>query len=138
MEEEDIDIDGEHVDEVVPHNRKLQVNNNWEERFHSHVDHRPHGPMSVGIDVSFPYSSNIYGIPEHTAPLNLPPSINNPKHHTAIKSYTEPYRLYNLDVFEYELDNTMALYGNIPFLVSHDLVSNQQQSLMALSAVSTL
>ena len=25
--------------------------------------------------------------------------------------YSEPYRLYNLDVFEYELDETMALYG---------------------------
>jgi alpha 1,3-glucosidase len=31
----------------------------------------------------------------------------------------DPYRLYNLDVFEYELDNPMALYGSIPFLVSH-------------------
>ena len=31
----------------------------------------------------------------------------------------DPYRLYNLDVFEYELNNNMALYGSIPFLVSH-------------------
>ena len=31
----------------------------------------------------------------------------------------EPYRLYNLDVFEYELDSRMALYGSIPFMVSH-------------------
>jgi alpha 1,3-glucosidase len=30
----------------------------------------------------------------------------------------EPYRMFNLDVFEYELDNPMALYGSIPFLVS--------------------
>ena len=28
----------------------------------------------------------------------------------------DPYRLYNLDVFEYELDNPMALYGSIPFM----------------------
>jgi alpha 1,3-glucosidase len=27
--------------------------------------------------------------------------------------------LYNLDVFEYELDNPMALYGSIPFMTSH-------------------
>jgi alpha 1,3-glucosidase len=32
--------------------------------------------------------------------------------------YPEPYRLYNLDVFEYELDETMALYGHIPLVVS--------------------
>jgi alpha-glucosidase (family GH31 glycosyl hydrolase) len=33
--------------------------------------------------------------------------------------YKEPYRLYNLDVFEYELNNGMALYGSIPFMMSH-------------------
>jgi alpha 1,3-glucosidase len=27
--------------------------------------------------------------------------------------------LYNLDVFEYELDNPMALYGSVPFMISH-------------------
>jgi alpha 1,3-glucosidase len=31
-------------------------------------------------------------------------------------AYGDPYRLYNLDVFEYELDNPMALYGAIPFV----------------------
>lgn len=29
----------------------------------------------------------------------------------------EPYRLYNLDVFQYELNTPMALYGSIPYLV---------------------
>lgn len=33
----------------------------------------------------------------------------------------DPYRLYNLDVFEYELDNPMALYGSIPFMVAHSV-----------------
>jgi alpha 1,3-glucosidase len=32
---------------------------------------------------------------------------------------SEPYRLYNLDVFEYELDSPMALYGSVPFMVAH-------------------
>ncbi len=31
----------------------------------------------------------------------------------------DPYRLYNLDVFEYELDNRMALYGSIPLMLAH-------------------
>lgn len=29
-------------------------------------------------------------------------------------AYTDPYRLFNLDVFEYEPDSEMALYGAIP------------------------
>jgi alpha 1,3-glucosidase len=28
-------------------------------------------------------------------------------------------RLYNFDVFEYELNNPMALYGSIPLMISH-------------------
>ena len=31
----------------------------------------------------------------------------------------DPYRLYNLDVFEYELNSGMALYGSIPVLIAH-------------------
>ena len=29
-------------------------------------------------------------------------------------------RLFNLDVFEYELHNTMALYVSIPYIVAHN------------------
>lgn len=31
----------------------------------------------------------------------------------------DPYRLYNLDVFQYELYNPMALYGSVPLLLAH-------------------
>lgn len=31
----------------------------------------------------------------------------------------EPYRLFNLDVFQFEIDERMALYGGIPFVTSH-------------------
>ena len=30
--------------------------------------------------------------------------------------------MYNLDVFEYELDSRMALYGSIPVMIAHRLV----------------
>jgi alpha 1,3-glucosidase len=68
----------------------------------------------------------LYGIPEHTSPLSLPTTRAgsaglSPK-------YNEPYRLYNLDVFEYELDETMALYGHIPFMTAHGLVDGIGQS----------
>lgn len=54
------------------------------------MDSRPYGPMSVGktllspvfaidsrsiivgVDVSFPYAKNVYGLPEHTVSLSLP------------------------------------------------------------------
>ena len=38
-------------------------------------------------------------------------------------SNEEPYRLFNLDVFEYELNSKMALYGSIPFMLAHKYVS---------------
>lgn len=30
-----------------------------------------------------------------------------------------PRSLYNLDVFEYEMDEPMALYGSIPYMLAH-------------------
>jgi alpha 1,3-glucosidase len=36
------------------------------------------------------------------------------------KKYEEPYRLYNFDVFEYELNSPMALYGSIPYMTVHN------------------
>ena len=38
---------------------------------------------------------------------------------THAHSNDDPYRLYNLDVFEYDLNNKMALYGSIPFMLAH-------------------
>jgi alpha-glucosidase (family GH31 glycosyl hydrolase) len=93
------------------------------DHFGGHSDSQPLGPRSVGLDFSFPFSGHVYGIPEHTSPLSLPStaagSANIPHH------YHEPYRLYNLDVFEYELDETMALYGHIPFMLAHDEVNGK-------------
>ena len=39
----------------------------WEESFGTHHDSKPHGPTSVGVDVSFPGASHVYGIPEHAS-----------------------------------------------------------------------
>jgi len=52
----------------------------------------------------------VYGIPEHASPLALKSTSGQGN------DYSDPYRLYNLDVFEYELDNPMALYGAIPLV----------------------
>lgn len=87
----------------------------WEESFGSHTDTKPYGPMSVGLDVKFPQSTHLYGIPEHASSSVLQATTGTDAH------YKEPYRLYNLDVFEYELDETMALYGQVPLIVSQSV-----------------
>ena len=96
------------------------------ESFGGHVDSMPNGPVSVGMDFSFPFANHVYGIPEHTSPLSLPTTISGSAGYTS--HYKDPYRLYNLDVFEYELDQTMALYGHIPFMLAHGLVEGKGRS----------
>ena len=39
--------------------------------------------------------------------------------HFVYYRHIDPYRLFNLDVFEYELHNPMALYGAVPLMMAH-------------------
>jgi len=80
--------------------------------FGGHTDSTPHGHSSVGLDFVFEGAQHVYGIPSHATSLALKPTKG-----ADVKS--DPYRLFNLDVFEYELDNEMALYGSIPFMTAH-------------------
>ncbi|KAM7513895.1 hypothetical protein LguiA_003478 [Lonicera macranthoides] len=85
----------------------------WEERFRGHTDTRPYGPQSISFDVSFYDADFVYGIPEHATGLAL-----NPTKGPGVEE-SEPYRLFNLDVFEYIHDSPFGLYGSIPFMLSH-------------------
>ncbi|XP_012259626.2 neutral alpha-glucosidase AB [Athalia rosae] len=80
----------------------------WEENFKSHHDSKPFGPEAVAMDFSFFGAENAFGIPEHAGSFALKSTKKS-----------DPYRLYNLDVFEYEIDDFMALYGAIPVLYGH-------------------
>jgi len=91
------------------------------DNFGGHSDSMPRGPQSVGLDIGFPFAQHVYGIPEHTSPLSLPTTTEGSSQRPA--HYSDPYRLYNLDVFEYEIDQTMALYGNIPLLMAHGKIA---------------
>jgi mannosyl-oligosaccharide alpha-1,3-glucosidase len=107
-------------DAKVDHRKLLEEQDEegaWEERFGGHTDSKPRGPMSVGMDIYFPSSKHLYGIPEHASSAVLQTTMGEGSH------YSEPYRLYNLDVFEYELDEVMALYGHIPMIVSQSLTT---------------
>jgi len=114
------EVDGKEVDAVAfnaanllyfePYKNK-EEGDDWNEKFGSHTDEQPRGPASIGGDFTFIGSNHVFGIPEHASDFNLKQTRNG--------GYDEPFRMFNLDVFEYILDVPMALYGSIPFLVSH-------------------
>ncbi|KAJ3218096.1 hypothetical protein HDU67_006654 [Dinochytrium kinnereticum] len=86
----------------------------WEEEFGGKTDKKPYGPSSIGIDVTFPSAKNLYGLPEHASNFSLKETRL-----TNGDFPSDPYRLYNLDVFEYEVDSPMSLYGSVPFVMGH-------------------
>lgn len=65
-------------------------------------------------------TEHLYGIPEHATAMSLKPTVTPSEgDDRSLPRYSEPYRLYTLDVFEYELDSPAALYGAIPVMVGH-------------------
>ncbi|KAJ7647840.1 glycoside hydrolase family 31 protein [Roridomyces roridus] len=85
----------------------------WEERFSTWTDSKPKGPESLSLDISFPNHGTIYGIPQHATKLALPTTTGDSP------TFSDPYRLYNSDVFEYLASSPMSLYGSIPVLHAH-------------------
>ena len=86
----------------------------WDESFGGNTDSKPKGPESVALDITFPGFENVFGIPEHTGPMSLRETRGN-----AEGDFKDPYRMYNSDVFEYELNSPMTLYGSIPLMQAH-------------------
>lgn len=74
---------------------------------YSRKDTLPFGPESVALDFSFKGYQNVYGIPEHADSLRLRDT-----------SERDPYRLFNVDVFEYNLQATTPMYGSIPLMIA--------------------
>lgn len=71
-------------------------------------DRIPLGPEAVAVDIQLPGYSHAYGIPEHADSLSLKDT----------RGSKWPYRLFNVDIFEYETDSRMPMYGAIPLLVA--------------------
>lgn len=65
------------------------------------------GPESVALDFTFVNYTHVYGIPEHADSLSLKDTTG-----------TEPYRLYNVDIFEYETQSKLPMYGSIPLMIA--------------------
>ena len=81
----------------------------WQESFGGHTDNKANGPTAVAMDFTFAGMEHVYGIPQHADTFSLKDTTNS-----------DPYRFYNLDVFEFELWNPMALYASIPFMMGHN------------------
>ncbi|WVN86607.1 uncharacterized protein L203_101775 [Cryptococcus depauperatus CBS 7841] len=85
----------------------------YQETWKKWTDLKPKGPEGFAIDITFPGVQDVYGLPEHASPLSLPDTVGPNAH------YSDPYRLYNVDIFEYLADSPMALYGSVPLLHAH-------------------
>lgn len=68
----------------------------------------PLGPESVALDFTFKGFRHVYGIPEHADRLSLKDTSDSKM----------PYRLFNVDIFEYETESKMPMYGSIPFMLA--------------------
>lgn len=86
----------------------------WEETFGGNTDSKPRGPESIAMDITFPGFQHVYGLAEHTSPLSLKETRGGEG------NFDQPYRFWNADVFEYELNSPMTLYGGIPFMQAHN------------------
>eukprot|EP00124_Ichthyophonus_hoferi_P000356 Ihof_evm23s12 gene=Ihof_evmTU23s12 len=119
--------DGSYND-TEAYNRWSQYNEEMEafngESFKNFPDSKPLGYTSVAMDFRFEGFNHVYGIPSHADTL----ALKNTQE-------TDPYRLYNLDVFEFELYNPMALYGSIPVMLAHS--ARRTVSLFWLNASET-
>ncbi|KAJ2564398.1 glucosidase II [Coemansia sp. RSA 1813] len=85
----------------------------WRDTFLTWTDHKERGPESFGMDVRFVGFEHVYGIPEHATSLSLKTTCGD------VDGYNEPYRLWNVGVFEHELDDPIPLYGSVPFMTAH-------------------
>jgi alpha 1,3-glucosidase len=71
------------------------------------------GPESLSLDIDFPHHGHVYGIPQHATRLDLPTTTGTDPR------FTDPYRFYNADVYEYLADSPVSLYGSIPLMHAH-------------------
>lgn len=74
----------------------------------SKTDKLPFGPESIGVDFTLNGFNYLYGIPEHADSFSLKDTTTS----------NLPYRLFNVDIFEYETNSRMPMYGSIPFLLA--------------------
>jgi len=89
----------------------------------------PKGPQSVAIDCTFHEFEDCYGLPERYRKFKL----NDTK---AKSTNPEPYRLYNLDLFEDKYKN-QNLYGNIALVIANNPIKEYNGAIFWLNSSDT-
>ncbi|XP_012865729.1 PREDICTED: neutral alpha-glucosidase C isoform X2 [Dipodomys ordii] len=82
----------------------------WEEKFGNFVDVKANGPTSIGLDFSLHGFEHLYGIPQHAESHRLKNTEDG-----------DAYRLYNLDIYGYQIHSKTGIYGSVPYLLAHKL-----------------
>ncbi|XP_034000316.1 neutral alpha-glucosidase C [Trematomus bernacchii] len=87
------------------HGSESQEDTLWKETFRQFVDVKANGPSSVGSDLSLHGFSHVFGLPEHADGLQLRDTRDG-----------DAYRLFNLDVFAYDLQSRLGLSRLVPLV----------------------
>lgn len=106
----------EHAREKDTENHLLEIETDsgmWEDEFDNHKDVKVRGPEAIALDTVFLGYQHVYGIPEHADSMSLKETRGD-----GDGKHDDPYRLYNVDIFEYETNSEMPMYGSIPFMTA--------------------
>lgn len=63
------------VDSNLPFEQEGDPEGWWEETFKSFTDSKPKGPEGISLDITFPSSHHVFGIPERAKQFSLPPTV---------------------------------------------------------------
>ena len=100
---------------------ELGPTDEFTELFDGKIEKLPMGPRAISLDFELPYHGQFVGIPERTSNKGNILLDDTVKFDTAGRPDVlgNPYRLFNLDVSDYQANETyLGLYGSIPLLIS--------------------
>jgi hypothetical protein len=109
------------VDSTYKFPFELGPTDEFTELFDGKVEKFPMGPRAISLDFELPYNGSFVGIPERSSNKGSITLDDTVKFDTNGKYsiLDNPYRLFNLDVSEYQANETyLGLYGSIPLLIS--------------------
>lgn len=109
------------VDSTYKFSFDISPQDEFTEMFDGKVEKAQMGPRAISLDFEFPHRVDLSGIPERTSTkggIGLDDTLRIERNDIEVLS--DPYRLFNLDVFEYQANDTyLGLYGSVPYLASY-------------------
>lgn len=75
-----------------------------------HIYFQNQESQAFAFTVEFEAAEKLYGLFDHAYQITLPETVNGSM---------DPFRLKNVDAYEYEVNSPMALYGSVPVIYGH-------------------